>query len=202
LSGPSTILCLDLATVTGVAEWSPSTGPRFYSVRFASPGDEHPETFGRARRWIDDRLRLSDVAAIYAEAPLRLGAAVGQTNADTVLRLTGLWAVISSAAKVWRIKYRDVNVQEARRAFIGKGQLRREEAKARVMQMARAVGWQPENLDEADAAAVLFYALTREAPGAVPAVSPMLQHQVATAAENERILREQQKRERRLRRVA
>ena len=201
MAEPRTIVSIDLATQSGVAECEPGSAPRFYTVRFASPGDEHPATFTRARRWIDERLSVRDVAALYLEAPLRMGAAQGQTNADTVLRLNGLWAVISAAAGVWRVKYRDVSVQAARTAFLGKGFLRREEAKERAMQMARAIGWEPNNLDEADAAAVLYFALTREAPNAAPAITPMLMHQVATATENARLLREREKRERGLKRA-
>lgn len=197
-----TILCLDLATTTGVAEWDfGSEKPRFYSVKFATSGDEHPTTFARARRWIDGRLGVGDVVATYVEAPLRLSATVGQTNADTVLRLNGLWAVISAAAGVWRVKYRDVNVQECRRVFLGNGTLRRDDAKGRAMEMARAVGWDPHTLDEADAAAVLYLAMTRECPNLAPAISPMMHHQVATSCENTRILNEQEKRERGLRRL-
>lgn len=203
MSNPSTIIALDLATVTGCAEIDDAAdaGPRFYSVRFAAPGDEHIATFARARRWIDGRLSVGDVKALYVEAPLRMGAMSGQTNADTVLRLNGLWAVISAAAGVWRVKYRDVNVQECRRVFLGNGTLRRDDAKGRAMEMARAVGWDPHTLDEADAAAVLYFAMMRECQRRAPPISPMLHHQVATAAENAKILREQEKRERGLRRL-
>lgn len=197
---PDTLICLDIATVTGCAEWSPSGDPRFYSVRFASKGDDHPESFTRARRWIDDRLSIGDVAALYVECT-NLGALIGHTTADTIERLVGLNAVISSAAGVWRIKYRRVDVHTARAAFLGKGRLKGEEAKPRAMEMARAIGWNPHNLDEADAATVLYVALTKEAPKAAPLISPMLMHKVATAAENARILRDQQKREHGLRRA-
>lgn len=201
MSEARTIVALDLATTTGCAELddAPDARPRFYSVRFASPGDEHTATFARARRWIDGRLSVGDVKSLYVEAPLRMGAMAGQTNADTVLRLNGLWAVISAAAGVWRVKYRDVNVQEARRVFLGSGTLRRDDAKSRAMQMARAIGWEPNTLDEADAAAVLYLAMTKERCKAAPPISPMLHHRIATAAENAKSLAEQQKRERRLR---
>ena len=199
---PRTIVAIDCATVSGVAEVEPGAKPRFYSVRFASPGDEHPETFKRALVWIARRLAIGDVAAVYLEAPLRMGAASGQTNADTVLRLNGLWAVISAAAKSRGVRYRDVSVQDARRVFIGERGLRREEAKERAMRMAHLIGWDPNNLDEADAAAVLLYALTKEAPDYAPVITPLMHHQIATAAENERILRDREKRERGLRRRA
>lgn len=191
---PRIILALDLATLCGVAEVDPGSPPRFYSVRFASPGDEHASSFARVRRWIDERLSVGDIAAVYVEAPVSPGALQGQTNAATVARLVGLWAVVAASAGVWRVKYRDVEVQAARRAFLGDGRLRRDEAKARAMQMAKSIGWSPNTLDEADAAAVLYFALTREAPNLAPLISPMLQHQVATSVENERILRDQEKR--------
>ncbi len=197
---PRTVVALDVATVTGCAEIEPGFEPRFYSVRFASPGDEHVETFSRARRWIDARLSVGDVAALYVEST-NLGALIGQTNADTIKRLVGLNAVISSAAGVWRVKYRKVDVHTARKEFLGNGRLKREEAKPRAMAMAKSIGWEPNNLDEADAASVLYFALCREAPNVAPQISPMDHHRIATAAENEKILREQEKRERGLRRI-
>lgn len=202
MSQASTILAIDLATTSGCAEWSADTAsPRFYSVRFAGPGDEHPETFTRALRWIAERLSVGDIAAVYLEAPLRLGAAAGQTNADTVLRLNGLWAVISAAVKYSRVKYRDVSVQTVRKEFLGQGNLRGDVAKPRAMAMAQSIGWHPQSFDEADAAAVLYHAIARECPNLAPAISPMMHHQVATSCENTRILNEQEKRERGLRRL-
>lgn len=201
MSEPSTIVALDIATTCGVAEWAPdAAAPRFYSVRFAGPGDEHASTFTRARRWIDDRLCAKDVAALYVETT-NLGALVGHTTIDVIERLVGLNAVIASAAGVWRIKYRKLDVHAVRAAFLGNGRLKREEAKPRAYEMARAIGWMPETLDEADAAAVLHVAISKEHPRLVPLISPMLQHQVATSAENAKILREQQKREKRMQRA-
>ena len=202
MSKPHTILALDVATLTGVAEWEPGlASPRFHSVRFASPGDEHVETFVRALRWIAERLSLGDVASVYLEAPLRIGASAGQTNADTVLRLNGLWAVISATVKYARVKYRDVNVQEARKVFLGNGQLRGSDAKPRALAMAESIGWRPNTLDEADAAAVLYFALTRECPNHAPMISAMDHHRIATASENAKILKEQEARKRKLERL-
>ena len=202
MSAASTICCLDVATVTGIAEWSPDMPvPRFYSVRFSSPGDEHTETFTRALRWIAERLALGDIRCVYLESPLRLGAAAGQTNADTVLRLNGLWAVISATVKYARVKYRDVNVQEARKVFLGNGQLRGSDAKPRALAMAESIGWRPNTLDEADAAAVLYFALTRECPNHAPMISAMDHHRIATASENAKILKEQEARKRKLERL-
>jgi hypothetical protein len=202
MATPRTIIAIDLATTSGVAEWERDAEPRFYSVRFSSRGDDHPEAFTRARRWIDGRLSIGDVAALYVEATMRLGAAAGQTNADTTRRLVGLWAIMSAAAGVWHVKFRDVEVQAIRAAFLGNGRLRTEDAKPRAMEMAHAIGWRPNTLDEADAAALLHWGIAREDKDSVPLISPMLMHQVATAAENERILRDREKRERGLRRRA
>lgn len=202
MSGPSVILSADIATLTGCSEWEPGiVAPRFYSVRFGNPGTPHAEAFTRARRWLDDRLSVGDVAALYAEATMRFGAAFGQTNADTIKRLVGLSAIFAAAAGAFRVKYREVEVQTIRIAFLGNGHLKGQEAKPRAMEMARMIGWSPNNLDEADAAALQYFAITREHPKLAPPISPMLHHQVATAAENAKILREQEKRERGLRRL-
>jgi hypothetical protein len=193
---------MDLATVTGVAEWDcAEPTPRFCTIRFATPGVSHAEAFTRARRWADDRFSLGDIAVVYTEATLRMGAARGQTNADTIKRLVGLWAVIAAAAGVWRVRHCDVDVQDIRDAFLGNGRLKGEVAKPRALEMARAIGWTPNTLDEADAAALLHYAQARETPKSVKLISPMLQRRVATAVENARILREAEKRGRNVRRA-
>jgi hypothetical protein len=196
---PRTILALDVASTTGVAEWEPGMNtPRFYNCRFAGPGDEHKVVFGRARRWIDDRLSVGDISALYVEAPASPGAMMGHTTAVTVARLIGLWAIVCGAADVWRVPYRDVSVSTVRMAFLGHGRLKSAEAKARALAMALAIGWLPETLDEADAAALLYYAMTRECPSLAPAVSPMLQARVATSVENARILRDHKRAARRV----
>ena len=174
------ILALDLATKTGVAVGCAGENPMFSTVTFANDGDDHEDVFERALRWFAEYVQVDKPDAIYLEAPLNLGAAMGHTNADTILRLNGLWAVISAAAKTKRIKYRRARVQEIRKNFLGSGNLKGDEAKKRAFAMCGLLGWEPKNLDEADAGALHFWASCMEAPSSAPMITPAMQRAVAT----------------------
>lgn len=184
------ILSLDIATKTGVCEGRAGEAPRFYSLTFAQDGDDHEDAFMRALRWIAERLHVDKPDAVYVEAPVNPAAFIGRyneetgrvgmsTNPDTTIRLMGLWAVIAAAAKVKGIKYRRVNVQTARKSFIGAGNLKGAEAKRRGFEMCKLLGWTPKNRDESDAACIHFHAMTLEAPYLAPVITPMMQSKIA-----------------------
>lgn len=178
------ILALDVATSTGTCEGFAGAIPRFSTLRFASDGDEHEDAFARSLRWIAERLAqpvaiIPRPDVVYIEAPLRLGAAWGKTNADTILRLNGLWAVLSAAVKTKGIKYRRATVQDCRLAFIGHGNLKGPEAKRRAFAMCKALGWNPKDRDQSDAGCLWFYACTREALNLAPIITPMLQSKIS-----------------------
>lgn len=181
MSGPR-IMALDLATTTGIAVGSVGEKPRFSTMRFAKEGDEHEDVFERALRWFAEYVQVDKPDAIYVEAPLNLGAAMGQTNANTVLRLNGLWAVIAAAAKVKRIKYRRARVQEIRKNFLGSGNLKGDEAKKRAFAMCGLLGWEPKNKDEGDSGALWHWAACIEAPSLAPMITPAMQRAVANRA--------------------
>ena len=190
------ILSLDVATLTGVAEGRAGEVPRFYSLDFSGRDHTHADTFAKALRWIAERLKVGGVDLIAIEAPLRLGAASGQTNADTVLRLYGLYAVFAAAAVVRGIRLKDVNVQDARGSFLGNRTVPRDTAKARAMAMCRAIGWSPNTPDEADAGCVHFFAMSKVASSLTPPISTMLQHRIATQVEQEAIAKAAHRRQR------
>jgi hypothetical protein len=185
------VMALDIATATGVCEGRAGEAPHFYTMRFARPDDEHEDVFERALRWIAERLQVSKPDAIFCEAPISPGAFIGKydeakgkvamtTNPDTTIRLMGLWAVISAAAKVKGIRYRRVHVGTARKAFIGVGNLKGAEAKRRGFEMCKALGWSPNNRDESDAACVWNFGVSQIAPRLAPIITPMLQAKCAT----------------------
>ena len=190
------ILSLDIATKTGVAEGRAGESPRFYTLDFARGGGSHGEIGSAALGWIAQRLTVGRPDVIYLEAPLRMGAASGQTNADTVLRLYGLYYVMLSAATRVGVRTRDVNVQDARGAFLGNRTVPRDTAKQRAMAMCQHIGWTPGNLDEADAGAVHWFAMLKEAPGLAPQITPMDQHRIATHVEQEAIAKAAHRRQR------
>lgn len=185
------ILALDIASTTGVCEGRVGFAPRFYTMQFARRGDEHEDAFERALRWIAERLRVDKPDAIFVEAPINPAAFMGRvdpetgrlglsTNPDTTIRLMGLWAVLAAAAKVKGVRYRRVNVNSARKAFIGAGNLKGAEAKRRCFEMCKTIGWAPENRDESDAGCVFYWGACQIAPNLAPVITPMMQNRVAT----------------------
>ena len=185
------ILALDIASVTGVCEGRAGSAPQFYTMRFARDGDEHEEAFARALKWIAERLQVDRPDAIFVEAPINPGAFVGRydeekgrvamtTNPETTIRLMGLWAIMAAAAKVKGIRYSRVNVQSARKDFIGHGNLRGAEAKRRCFEICKLLGWEPKNRDEADAACVWHAACLKLAPHSAAIITPMMQARVAS----------------------
>lgn len=190
-SRPPRILSLDIATKTGIADGEAGVAPVFYSEQFAGKDDDHEDAFERSLNWIIKRLMVGSFDAVYVEAPINPAAFIGKynpetgrmgmsTNPDTTIRLIGLWAVLSAAVKVKKIKYRRVNVQTARKSFIGHGNLKGDEAKRRAFEMCKMIGWDPKNRDESDAGCVHYHALTLECPRLAPIITPMMQLQVAT----------------------
>ena len=173
------IWALDVASETGIAEARVGELPRFYTQRFAHDGDEHEDVFGRALLWLIERLQVDRPDAIYVEAPLSPGT-YGQTNATTTVRLIGLWATLAAAVKVKKVRYCRAKVQTVRSAFLGQGNLEGKEAKRRAGEMCRLLGWAPNNHNEADAGAILWWASTKEAPHLAPIITPLMQQRVAT----------------------
>jgi len=153
-----TLIFLDVAQQTGVAEGVPGGKPRLYTIRFAREFDESEDVFGRATLWIAERLAVSVPQAVYIEAALGAGAAWGHTNAKTSERLIGLWAAIAGVVRARGIPCRRANVKTIRKFFVGQGNLPSDKAKREVMRICRCLGWEPANFDEADAAAGWLYA--------------------------------------------
>ena len=131
------IWALDVASKTGVCEGRAGEIPRMYSKRFARDDDEHEDVFARALQWILDRTNVDVPDYIYIEAPLSIGAASGQTNANTLLRLNGLWATLAAAVKVKGVAYRRARVGEIRKVFIGSGVYKGPEAKDRCFETCK-----------------------------------------------------------------
>ena len=195
------ILALDVSSrCTGVAEGRAGEVPRLYGISFARPHDDYADIFARALRWAADRFKVTRFDACYLEAPRSPGQ-FGDTNADTTLKLVGLWAVMSSAAKVRGIKYRSINVNDVRQGFLGSRSLPGAVAKAQAQAMCGRLGWNASDDNEADAAALWWHASMKEAPDLAPVITPLMHHEIATAVENARVVKFQEARERKLRRL-
>jgi Holliday junction resolvasome RuvABC endonuclease subunit len=180
MSAAPRILALDLASRTGCAIGNVGEKPMFSTIQFAREDDDHEDVFKRALQWIIEFMQVDKPDAVFVEAPLNFAGAGVTTNANTIIRLNGLWAVIAAAVKVRGIKYRLAKIHEIRKNFFGVGNLKGPEAKKRAMAMSLELGWSPKNLDEADSAALWFYAACREAPNLAPIITPAMHKRVAS----------------------
>ena len=158
MSDAGEIWCFDVASVTGAAEGVPGAKPRLYTKRFSREFDEPEDVFGRATLWIAERLAVSTPKTVYIEAPLGAGVGWGHTNAATTNLLIGLWATISGVVRARGIPCHRANVRTVRAHFLGQGNLPGDRAKRECMRVCRSLGWEPNNYDEADAAAMWSWA--------------------------------------------
>ena len=148
------ILAFDLATQAGWARYAPAGAVRFGSFRMPSTGP----AVGLFLATFQKRIApLVDEApdAIVFEAPW-----VGpNTSQDTARKLMCLAGFLEYECHRLNIRCFEVNNASVRKFFCGKGRAPRAEIKDLVMHACLARGWSPHNDDEADALAVLDFAL-------------------------------------------
>ncbi len=190
MSAKPLILSLDIATRTGACEGRAGEAPVFSTIDFRA--ESHEQSFGLCVSWLINRLKDDDRPdAIFVEAPISPGAFVGEydaergkvrmtTNPNTTILLIGLWAIVAGIASARGLVYQRVNVRTARKAFLGNGNLKSEEAKRRAYDLCHMIGWRPSNRDEADAGCIHWYACAQMAPYLRPTVSPLMRSRAAT----------------------
>jgi len=172
VSAPPRILALDVATQTGAAEGRPGEIPTLSTLKFGGEGVSHARICANCLDWIALKLTDNPPDLIYIEAPLPIGAAFGKgrSNAKSIVRLQGLYCIVLAAATLKRIPCEDVDVMRVRTAFIGESKLRGEIAKQRCKMMCKMLGWEAKNVDEADAAALWYFACASVAPKLAPVI--------------------------------
>lgn len=174
------ILALDIATNTGVAQGRPGETPRASRICFGEDGESHAKVFARALREFTFLVVDWKPDIVYLEEPLPILGIHQRTNARTIIRLNGLWALAITVCEMKGVRHKSVPVNDVRAAFIGKGRFHRTEAKRRTKGMCRLLGWPAKNEDEADALAVWHFACANEAPNETLAIRPGMQKKVAT----------------------
>jgi Holliday junction resolvasome RuvABC endonuclease subunit len=169
---PPKILAADIATQTGIAEGRPGETPSLSTLKFGGDGVSHARICANCLDWIACKLTDDPPDIIVIEAPLPIGAAIGRgrSNAKSIIRLQGLYCIVLAAATLKRIRVCDYEVGPIRTAFIGEPKLKGDEAKRRCKRMCEMLGWPAKNLDEADAAALWYFACASEAPKLAPII--------------------------------
>lgn len=169
------ILAIDIATVTGFARGRVGSTPVCGSFRFASRGSEDNAVFAACHRWIADILEprpRPDI--IIVEKMLSPEAKLGSTTTEVRDRLAGLQGIIRAVAVRRGISdIQEAGVQEVRKHFIGHGNLKRDKAKARVMAVCNALGWDAPDDNAGDAAALWHFACCLIDPTQATLVSPL-----------------------------
>lgn len=138
------ILALDLATTTGVAFGPPCEPPRAWS--FTVRG-KHPEKFTVFTQAIATLMRSHKPKHVVIEAPF-------VSKPDVARVLMGMRGVVMGAAGLYGVTAEERQISAIRKHFIGDSGGKREEAKRRVMQRCRDLGWPVQSDDEADAIAL------------------------------------------------
>lgn len=149
------ILAFDLATNTGVA-FGPAGAkvPELRSYKLApgaTQGARFLEAFIMTRRLIKE----SGCQVIVVEKALAAG---GGGAAARVELAMGIRACVLAAAYHEQIPVKEYAVTTIRKHFIGKGNTPRAEAKRATIKRCQMLGWDPQNDNEADAAALWDYA--------------------------------------------
>ena len=177
------IMAFDIATFTGFARGQVGGQPTFGSLRFGQPKASNNAIFGHAIRWfaemLDPQPRPDIVIIENLLPPL---AKVGSTNADVRDRLCGLQAIARGVCflrGIYEVQGADVN--SVRGHFLGVRNLRRDEAKVETLARCRALGWNAENTDEADALALWHFACCLINPELAVEVSPMFNKRLRAA---------------------
>ncbi|WP_133771621.1 hypothetical protein [Enterovirga rhinocerotis] len=177
--------------MSGIAEGKPGETPQLSAERFRKPTDEYEESFGRAIGWIAERLVTErfiggkfygrgeaieeGMIRVVIEAPI-MSFSGETTNADALLITKGLWACIGGFARRRGAMVRRHAVTTVRKAFMGFGRAPKhcpkDYEKREARRICQALGWNPPNLDAADAAALWWFACSQWAPAVAQDVRP------------------------------
>ena len=150
-SGGAAILALDLGTTTGWALRNLrgrilSGTAEFKPHRFEGGGMRYL----RFERWLDETLRLAgDVEAVYFEEVRR------HIGVDAAHAYGGFLAAVTAWCEEHAIAYQGVPVGTIKRFIAGKGNA----DKAAVIAAVRERGFSPADDNEADAIAILLWAI-------------------------------------------
>jgi hypothetical protein len=161
-TGP--ILALDLATRTGWAEGDIGSRPRHGSERFAPAGADRSAVLAGAIRHLQRRFMVFPPAMVVFEAPMAPNIMAGRTNANTARTLIGLAGLVEAICQINGIyRVREAKVSDIRRWFVG-GNPRGEIGKKLTIDRLRAMGFDPQDDNAADALALWHYTAAQYDP--------------------------------------
>lgn len=160
------IAAFDVASNTGVAVGVPGSAPIYWSKHLGKPPDER--RLAQILRLTDNVIVKHKPDLIYVEAP-----AAGDFKNTLLTQLVGC---VKGCAAARCVDVKEVYPNTVRKHFLGKSLTSRNfpdlsrpkaklEIKRIVMRRCQALGWNPEDDDQADALAMLDYAFATEVRG-------------------------------------
>jgi hypothetical protein len=155
---PGTLLALDVAIHTGVAEGEPGNAPNIFSVNFGR-GSDTPDIFAAAVKW---------AARTFETCPPKLLIVEGLVPKFDKTIQCGLWAIFTGFARVNNVPVRTTAVQTWRAYVLGDGRLPKREAKTRAIAVCTQLGWKVRNDDEAEAGCLWLWGCAQVAPRLAP----------------------------------
>jgi len=162
------LLALDLATATGWAAFDPEADPpvRFGRFRLPPTGKDVGRYLDGFHAYMVNLVRQSEPNLIVFESPILPTETVDpqtgrkrHTAIATLRKLYGLAAFTEWFAHRHSIQVFEANNKSVRKHFIGTGGAARQLAKRLTMEACKARGWDVEMDDEADALALMDYAV-------------------------------------------
>lgn len=168
-------LALDLATVTGFALGDLAGIKVSGSRRMPKTGDDLGYFAHAYRTWLTTGLQRHKPARVVFEQPIMRGEG---SSLVTLRKLYGLAWQTELTCRDLKIPCQEVNMSDWRVHFLGKGNVprKREAVKAAVMQMCRVRGFEFDDDNEAEAIAILDYALACATPAFAINASPLFNH--------------------------
>jgi Holliday junction resolvasome RuvABC endonuclease subunit len=161
-----TLLCLDLATVTGWALRGPSgallSGTQSFAINARVEGAGM--RYLRFRHWMDTMHSLYPISRLAFEEVKQRAASVAAGH-----MYGGFMATLTSWCEERGVPYEGIPVQTIKKHVTGKGNASKED----VIKAMRAKGHQVEDDNEADALALLYYVMTYATPS-TPDIRPAL----------------------------
>ena len=176
MAGPF-IAAFDLATATGCADGRPGDKrPRLWSWYLDDAGSERAPKLGLLWRFCDayflqQKEQGQPVDEVVYEKPLGIAViasmmAKGQyrTSEEVLATLRGSIGVLEACAAHHGIKVRGMDIKDARKHLTGQRTFPDGNAKRATMRAAGALGWDPQNDNEGDAAALWSLAVGQANP--------------------------------------
>jgi hypothetical protein len=131
--GFGTILALDVAKRTGVADGVPGTDPTLSFIDFGGREfDDQADAFSRVVVWLARRLRDDPPAAIALERPVPIH--------DSSLQ-AGMRGIILGIARSKNVRVIEAGIGEWRKYFLGVGNMKGPIAKRECVRLCTRLGW-------------------------------------------------------------